>query len=197
MSWEDDRSETRPCPCGSDNFTVTFRSNDWGQHEECWSMHCPKCAETHRVYSYVIMDRKGMAGTRYVWVPRHDIAELHALQESIGKRNDDLTAYLKKYYGRKWVAHFSGVPKKQVWTELTENGRHYPQLSTFYKHVRQSGIAYVLERYFCYDQSETVIRILEIDDANLVSQVIGIADSKRGWETREEQIRVGGHVGTL
>jgi len=191
MSWEDNRSEDKPCPCGKSHFTVTFRSNDWGQHEEQWSMYCPECARTHGLYSYIV-SHKGLSDTRYIWLPKRQLRELKELEALIGELKDALAAHLRFRYAAHWTQYFMGKPKKEIWAEVTDNGSRYPQLSTFYSHVRQVGLESALNGYLQYDKVSIVTHILHLDDADLASRVVRIRDLESSLAAKNDAIRAEG-----
>ncbi len=79
---------------------------------------------------------------------------------------------LEAHYGPAWIEHFSGTSIKAAWKELTQSGSGYPSLSTFYAHVKRSS----LSGYMRYDTSEVIFRILNVNDANLLTQAASIRD---------------------
>lgn len=42
-------------------------------------------------------------------------------------------------YLESWLKIFAGLTKRAAWERLTEGGKSYPALGTFYKHVRDFG----------------------------------------------------------
>lgn len=54
MSWEEDYTESYPCPCGEGQYIETVMSNDWLQSRTHYEMLCPKCKELYD-YSYEII----------------------------------------------------------------------------------------------------------------------------------------------
>jgi len=191
MSWEDDRTDIRPCPCGKGNSSVTYRSDDWGRHDEVWSMHCPQCQKTYGLYCYV-RNYEMISETYYLWVPKQDLRELENLEAAIQKHEDGVAAYLEHQYGVQWMRHFEGKSKKRVWTELTNDGQCYPQLSTFYGQVRGVGLERVLSGYLRYDTVDTVTHLLNLRDSMLASHVRRMESLKSKLVAKNKLIRAAG-----
>lgn len=188
MSWEESKPEPHPCPCGKGHYTVTHRSDDWGRFEDHWAMHCRHCNTNYVLYTYY-GNRKGITETYHGWVPKPLLCELAELRERIEKEERRLATYLKAQYGEKWRQHFSGKRKKAIWSELTQDGRTYPSLSTFYSHIRNSGLVRVLEEYLAYREAETVIRVLELNDVGLSSIIERIQELEQATKQKEQHVR--------
>jgi hypothetical protein len=191
MSWEDDRVEKRPCPCDKGHYTVTYRSNDWGQHDERWSMDCSQCRKTHGLYQYII-NWKGMHERYSVWAPTQDLRELDELRKALEQQQIGIATHLKTQYEDRWIEHFAGKSKKATWAELTDEGSSYPQLSTFYNHARHYGLESILKGYLRYDQANAVSRILRLDDPDLTSRVAQTCDLENRLAAKNEQVRATG-----
>jgi hypothetical protein len=192
MSWEDDRVDERPCPCGKGVYTITHRSNDWMQHEERWAMVCSRCKTTYGLHQHAYTDRDGIHDVAYYWVPKPDLRELADLQRSIDKQQRELTTFLSKQYGSRWIAHFEGKSKKAIWAALTGDGADYPQLSTFYDHVRRGSLEGVLNGYLRYESAHVVSRILGLDDSELSSRVQSVRQLRADAAAKEQRIRSSG-----
>jgi hypothetical protein len=189
MSWDNDRLDKKPCPCGKGVYTITYRSNDWGQHEQRWTMGCSQCKTTHGLHQHAYTDRDGLHDVAFYWVPKAHLRELGDLLRAMEKQQRELTAYLSKQYGGRWLAHFEGMSKKAAWSALTGDGTDYPQLSTFYDHVRRGGLEDVLNGYLRYESAHVVSRILDLDDSGLSSRVQRIRELKDRAAAKEQQIR--------
>lgn len=151
-------------------------------------MHCRRCDTNYALYTYY-GNRKGITETYYGWVPKPLLRELAELRERIEKEERGLASDLKARYGEKWRHHFTDKKKKAIWSELTQDGQTYPSLSTFYSHVRNSGLARVLEEYLAYREVETVIRVLELNDAELASMIERIQELEQATEQKERYVR--------
>ncbi len=167
---------------------VTHRSDDWGRFEERWAMHCPHCNTNYALYTYY-RNHKGITETHHGWVRKPLLQELEGLNERMEDKKRELATYLETQCGEKWLQHFRGKTKKAIWSELTQNGRTYPSLSTFYTHIRNSGLERVLEGYLDYREAGTVIRILELSDVQLTSIIEKVRELEQMIEQKEQYAR--------
>jgi len=100
------------------------------------------------------------------------------------------TLIKRPQYGERWIGYFKGKSKKKViCRELTENGKTYPALGTFYGHVRQLDIARVLESYLETDQLSIVVRILRLKGSVLAARLAEVQRVDRGLRADERHIR--------
>ena len=188
MSWEEMGSEHRPCPCRRGHYSVVRHSDDWGRHDEHWTMDCPQCRERYDLYE-TSFNRKGLWETFSGWVPKPLLEELAALGRELEAAKQDLAAYLVKHYETRWVAHFKGKTRGAIWAELTRDGQQYPSLGTFYRHVRDSGLTEVLQTYLGYRDVGIVVRVLGLSDPEPDRQVNGIAVLEHNIEQKEKEAR--------
>lgn len=150
-------------------------------------MQCLKCKATHGLHSRAYMDRHGMNVVDFMWAPNEQLRELRDLENTIREQKSELATYLEKQHGIRWINHFEGRTKKAIWAELTDNGQAYPQLSTFYNHVRGGGLDRVLKSYLRYEGIEAVTRILQLDDAVLASRTRQVRDLARKLDAKNNQ----------
>lgn len=185
MSWEDISTDKRACPCGAGYYTVTIRSDDWGRQEERWAMACSKCADAYVLFKRYRID-KGMTGIHFGWVPSPLMDEITRLEKQIERHKGDISSYVKARYGSEWHQHFQGKTKKAIWIELTRGGTVHPKLSTFYSHVKQSGLGQVLDSYLDFHNIQTVISIFGLEDEQLDTMVDLIDELEHQNELRTE-----------
>lgn len=188
MSWDSGKPEPHTCPCGKGHYSVTHRSDDWGRFEERWVMHCSHCNTNYALHTYY-RNRKGITETCHGWVRKPLLQELAGLNERMEEEKRGLATYLGKHYGEKWLQHFHGKTKKAIWCELTQDGRTYPSLSTFYSHIRNSGLDSVFKGYLDYREAGTVIRILELNDVKLTSIIEMVRELEQMIEQKEQYTR--------
>jgi len=188
MSWEDGLPIKHPCPCGNGQYTVVERSDDWGRHEERWEMHCPSCLHRYGLYSFDY-NRKGMVSTSHRWLPRQMLSELAVTASEVEEARKALSAYAVAQFQEQWNEHFRGKAKKAIWRELTEDGRQYPSLPTFYLHVRESSLEKQLARYLEYPQLPTVARILQVSSSELHSRIEKVQALERALEEKQSNAR--------
>lgn len=188
MSWEDHAPTRRPCPCGKGHYTVFQRSDDWGRFEERWEMECGACKEKYGLHS-ATYNRKGIHETSSGWVPHAVLQEVAAARLRVEEADKRLTADAASQFGEPWRAHFDGKAKKTIWSELTEDGKCYPSLGTFYTHVRDSGLDRVLARYFDRRELSTVIRILGPSASTLGERMAEVERLERELDARSSCAR--------
>lgn len=188
MSWEVHEPIKRPCPCGKGHYAVIGRSDDWNRFDEHWDMQCPACNAEYVLYTQDYT-RKGMAATYRGWVPSSVLRELAAAMAAVEEARKQLSSYAIAALGARWTAHFAGKTKKAVWHELTENGKRYPSLGTFYRHVADSGMARVLEGYFDPRELPTVIRILGPSTSELSERMAEVARLEREMDAQDIRAR--------
>jgi hypothetical protein len=178
MSWEEGKPAIRPCPCGMNHYVVITRSDDWNRFDESWEMRCPLCAEKYGLYQYNY-NRKGFHTTGYEWLPQVTLQELSVRAEELKEAEIGLKAYAIAQHGEPWTRHFDHKTKKAVWCELTEDGKHYPSLPTFYAHVREFGLNRVLAAYFEHNYLPTVVRVLQLSGSELESRMKQVGELQR------------------
>jgi hypothetical protein len=160
MSWDEAAPTYRPCPCGAGEYAVISRFDDWNRSDERWEMHCPACATKYDLYVRNYTDRKGMAATFRGWALRDLLGELAATGAKLNDSKQSLATFASAQFGDHWQAYFAGKTKKAIWSELTESGKCYPSLQTFYTQTRKSGLEHILKEYFSYQGLPKVVRIL-------------------------------------
>jgi len=188
MSWEESAPSKRNCPCGIGLYLVIDRSDDWGRHDERWEMHCSACREEYGLFSQHY-NRKGMSCTFRGWVRKEIIDDLHATFVRLETAKKKLADRMYSRFRSVWIDHFHRKTKKATWSELTENGKRYPSLSTFYTHVRESSLDDVLEGYFRYPSLQTVIRVLKVRDSDFHAKLAEIGALEKEHETKESRAR--------
>ncbi|SCX71764.1 hypothetical protein SAMN03159363_3999 [Variovorax sp. EL159] len=123
-------------------------------------MHCPACATKYDLYVRNYTERKGMAATFRGWALRNLLGELAAAGAKLNDAKQSLATFASAQFGDHWQAYFAGKTKKAIWSELTESGKCYPSLKTFYTQTRKSGLEHILTEYFSYQGLPKVVRIL-------------------------------------
>jgi hypothetical protein len=115
--------------------------------------------------------------------------ELADLHKRIEEEKHQLATYVETEYSNTWHQYFSNKSKKAIWRELTEDGRQYPSLSTFYSHVRHSGLSRVLDGYFHFHNIQTVINLLGLEDEQLDTKIKCIEQLEQQQELQTQHIR--------
>jgi hypothetical protein len=186
MSWDVVTDDKRTCPCGSGHYRVVVRSDGWGRSEQNWSMECPECEKNYALAVRHDID-SGMSVARFCWVPLALSQEVSALEGDARRQIEEVEMVARERYSEKWHRHFEGVAKKAIWTQLTDSGKEYPSLSTFYTHIREfGGLNAVLDRYFGLEYLPRMLRILGVMDDDLRERMTRIAQINAIHEARSE-----------
>lgn len=156
MSWETDAAFSKPCECGAGIIQVTQRSNDWFQFEEHQDVQCPTC----KAIRAAVRQRR---------------TELKERAKSLAEQR----------YLDDWLAQFEGMNKRQAWFQLTQ-GRGYPSLGNFYKHVKDEGIDRYLRRNFFQDVEKALTDMGKVDAE--VSVALAELGSLPDYDSREQKL---------
>lgn len=77
---------------------------------------------------------------------------------------DQALTLAKKRYLKLLIAHFAGVPKKQIWATLHGAIPYYKSLGTFYSHTKGKSEASYFAEIFSEYKMKAVWKILDIQD---------------------------------
>lgn len=139
--------------------------DDWNRTRSERTMNCAHCAKEYVLHEYQAYD-SGIPYTAARWVRAsayNEFQKLNKEAESLKQRANDLA---EERYLSKWLSIFDGKSKKTVWEILTESGKHYPALGTFYKHVRGESLGSYLKRQFRQDTAKA-LSLLGVTDAEI------------------------------
>lgn len=188
MSWEEMCRDKRACPCGAGYYAVIERSDDWGRSEELWEMLCSACKVDYGLYTHKY-NHNGFTEAYHGWLPKARIVELEAAGKELARTQEAVSLYARSEFSERWNKHFAGESKKSIWGELTENGKHYPSLNTFYQHIRDSSLQQVLDRYFEWPSLPTIVRVLQLCGCELQSRIEEAQKIERLLEEQDGAVR--------
>lgn len=159
MSWEEMGKHRYPCPCGKGEYEEISISDDWGGQRENHVMLCPECKEKY-VYDLTVVHGHLGDEIRRGWVLKSVLEEERRYRENVEKKAREL-------YFTKWKDTFKHTKsKKEIWQKLTLNGRYYPSLGTFYKHIKGYGREKLIEEinhYFTYSDLKRVFEVCKVE----------------------------------
>jgi hypothetical protein len=93
MSWEQMRSDTRPCPCGKGTITYCMDMDDWNRFRHYQIIDCAKC--------------------------QSEADEKQRLESERERRRESLLAkavhIAERRYLVRWLAMYEGKDKKAAW----------------------------------------------------------------------------------
>jgi hypothetical protein len=151
-------------------------------------MHCPACKANYGLYTQDYSD-KGIAARYRGWARRTLLLDLSAATENLEKEKGRLTDHARTEFRERWNKHFSGKTKKAAWRELTDDGKSYPSLPTFYTHIRESSLEQVLERYFECGELPTVVRILRLNGSDLETSLTRVQRLEEELKRKDHHAR--------
>jgi hypothetical protein len=132
--------------------------DDWNRTRQSLRMNCPGCA-----VDYVAVDSQAYdSGLRYTtakWVLKSKYKESKKLSAEAERLKRQADTLAEERYIERWLHLFSSKTKKSIWELLTDSGKHYPALGTFYKHIRDEGLDRYLKRQFRQDISKALSMI--------------------------------------
>ena len=195
MSWEEDGNKQYKCPCGAGSYTVRFYSDDWNRYRTEWEMDCPLCKQNYRLYKYCY-PHHGIMETSSLWVPKELYEKREKLYEQLSQCQEEVAEISKSRYLNRWISYFNNVKtKKGIWEKLTDNGKTYPSLSTFYAHVRSIKIETYLAREFNYNNMLTILKKLGIEDSEVNERMRAIKEMESELSKTEKMLRKEGYSG--
>ena len=169
MSWDVIGVAQFSCPCGAGTYSSTTKMDDWNRFDSSMSIECPSCLEQYEVFKRGYY-RSGMYETVEFLVKKHAVIEHKQL---IGEATDFRTAAVKLRVTRFqsiWRALFAGKNRRQVWELLTDSGKRYPALGTFYKHTKNVDLQSYLDQLFRRsDEKDSLnfLRIMSVEDQEI------------------------------
>jgi hypothetical protein len=189
MTW-DESKEDKACPCGTGTYTITRRANDWGQGGEWFEMNCSRCRETYVQFKLDYLDPGAPGSTSILdlWVLRRDKEAVDDLQKQIKRTEQSMLAKALPRYLSRWLKHFAGKSKKDVWRELKPLDRsHVPSLGTFYKHTKD-GVETYLQDFFAAKRIISILDLLKITDSEMTELNQRLRNMDREYEAVKKKM---------
>lgn len=145
MGYEVMSVEETPCACGAGTFVFTFEMDDWNRTRSTKTIRCGVCQAAH---DEVVRQRR-----------ENEIRRAQLLERA--------RALAAERYLARWMALFEGVSKKVAWERYT-GGEGYPTLGTFYKHVKDRGLAPYMRWCFMNDIANA-LKIIDVNDSEVAA----------------------------
>jgi hypothetical protein len=117
MSYEEISRKSRPCWCGKGTIVSVDEMDDWNRFRSWQIIECPACRAD---------DAKRQV----------EATKKEARRDAARKKAKKLA---KARYLVCWLRQFDGLSKKGAWSLLTNQGRNYPSLGTFYSQLKHYG----------------------------------------------------------
>jgi len=188
MSWELSGVQKHKCPCGRRTYTVRLLTDDWNRSDEQWNMNCSDCNRRYTLYRYSYPD-SGMILQSYCWVKKKLFARMRMIQAELEKCRRNAVRLFQSRYKEKWLSRFSECKsKKTVWKLLTQNGRRYPSLPTFYSHTKNKDLEGYLIQQLTFDNLSFVLKMLSVKDNKLRERIKKATQMSRRYRTAKAQL---------
>nr|WP_281720874.1 hypothetical protein [Nitrosomonas nitrosa] len=139
--------------------------DDWNRTRREWKMNCDQCTEDYVLYHFQAYE-SGIPYEGARWVRAEAYAEFKRLNGEAKTLCEDANRLAEQRYLPRWLSIFSRRSKKAVWEILTDSGKRYPSLGTFYKHVGHEGLDAYLIRQFRQDTAQA-LSIIGVTDAEI------------------------------
>lgn len=194
MSRELDSIKEYACPCGSGKYVVSHYSDDWNRFDETWEMTCPNCKKEYVCYTYYYYD-SGMSCSSNIWVPVRLYNKYKDFETRISNRKKEILNKAKTKWLSVWIEYFKKIKsKKDIWRILTDNGKRYPSLSSFYSHTSGKPMSTYLENEFRYDSIPIILKIINKEDSDLNQQISEVNDLEKEKKEVEKEMRDKGYI---
>lgn len=170
------------CPCGNSTYTIKYFMDDWNRSEEQREMDCHSCKQNYQLYTCSYF-HSGMECSSCRWVPKESYKKVEDIGIQLNKTKKDIIDIATSRYLDKWLMYFQNIKtKKGIWRELTDNGKKYPSLSTFYAHTKNESLNIYLRREFTLEKVPTILQKIDIIDNEIndkLQQIKQIEDKLR------------------
>ena len=193
MSW-DEYKQKKACPCRAGTYTITRQENDWGKSHEWYTMNCERCLEKYVEFTYSYHDPGAPGGisSTNLWVLKEEMGELDRIRLSIQHAQHIMVNKATARYSSRWLQHFEGKSKKDVWEELKALDRSFvPSLGTFYKHT-SDGVDIYLRDLFNAKRLTPILDFLGATDLDLTFDRERLLAMERAYDTAKTKMIRGG-----
>jgi len=130
----------------------------------------------------------------YLWVPRESYEKIEEIERQLERTKEEIVNLEHSRYMDAWLSYFNTVKtKKEVWRILTDDGKRYPSLSTFYSDVRDSDLRHYLREYFSYDNLAFVLKKLKIEDKEIDEKILHVKEIESMLDDMREQLKKEGY----
>ena len=188
MSWELSGAREHKCPCGQGTYTVRTFTDDWNKSEEQWDMDCPKCKRRYFLYSYT-GPNIGPQMRSHRWVRKQTLSRVLRVEAQVEKAKDGVVNLAASRYESKWLAYFNGAKsKKGAWQKLTDGGRRYPSLATFYSQTAKMDLQGYLLQQFNFDGLSIIVEKVGSGDKELKKQLDEVKESELELEVSKNRM---------
>ncbi|MDA1189072.1 MAG: hypothetical protein O2854_05275, partial [Chloroflexi bacterium] len=193
MSWEEISSNELECPCGEGTYTAKSFVDDWNRSERRWEMNCPKCKQVYLLHTYYEYESGKSCGS-HVWVRKEHYEAVQKIKTQLVGEKEHVVNLAERRYMQAWLSYFEDAKsKKEIWRRLTEAGRLYPGLATFYSHTKHMNPETYLRREFSYKNLPKILQKLNIIDEPIQLRLRATMGLEEGLDEAENRLIREGH----
>lgn len=173
------------CPCGKSYFTVNRYHDDQGPFDEHWEMNCNHCKQRYQLSSFLQETDQGI-NEAYLWAPINIFSELAIVEGQLHRAQNDALALARELYLERWILHCCrGENKRDIWKNLSDDGRREPGFALFDRLVNDLNMGDYLKDYFNYLNLDYILKKLRARDLRLE----GLRSRAAGLQDRLERIQ--------
>lgn len=171
MNWELSSAKAHKCPCGQGTYTIRIFLDDWKRSEEQWEMDCPKCRRKYYLYSNTDSN-SGMQLRSNRWVKKRTLSRVLRVEPRVENAKMGVVNLATSKYETKWLAYFKEAKsRKAAWQRLTDGGKRYPSLATFYDHTAKMDLQEYLLQQFNFNSLSIIVDKVGSGDKELKKQL--------------------------
>lgn len=175
------------CPCGSGDYSILIERRSGFFDKDRIKMRCPVCKEKYRIYDAIFDEHFPSGSERFIWVSRELYDEYGSTKARFNKSRKEVANLLEsKYMDTMGSCYHNTKTKKEFWRKLTDNGKRYPPLGSFYRHFSRDGLTDVLRHHVQalssdYERAPIVLKKMGIWNTEIETRL------KKDRETRKER----------
>jgi len=180
------------CPCGKSYFTVNRYHDDKGPFDEHWEMNCNQCKQCYQLSSF-LKETDREINEAYLWAPINIFSELAIVECQLHEAQNDALAMARELYLERWILHCCrGQTKRDIWKNLSDDGRREPGFALFDSLVNDLNMGHYLKDYFNYLNLDYILKKLRVRDLRLDGMRSRAADLQRRLEKAQGLMRMEG-----
>ena len=141
-------------------------------------MDCPKCKRKYYLYSCADPN-SGMHHRSNRWVRRQTLSRFLRVEARVENAKEGVVNLATSRYETKWLAYFKEAKsKKAAWQRLTDCGKRYPSLATFYSHTAKMDLQAYLLRQLNFDSLPIIVEKVGSGDKELKKKLDAVKENE-------------------
>jgi hypothetical protein len=111
------------------------------------------------------------------WVRRQTLSRVLRVEARVENAKMGVVNLATSRYETKWLAYFEEAKsKKAAWQRLTDAGKRYPSLATFYSHTAKMDLQAYLLRQFNFDSLPIIVKKVGSGDKELKKKLDAVKE---------------------